>query len=106
MDSNKKATCYYKYEIEGKEKSGQTELLEKLKHSDSRDYLSKMLISVIKKDEPGYFLQTPQQHQTIPSGHLVGPANIVFGWIEFDRGLESGSIDGYDFYRKVKSLKP
>lgn len=107
MDRDRKATCYYKYEIEGKEKTGQAELSEEFKQPTSRDFLSINLISVIKNDEPDYFLQTPQHHQTFRSGYLVGPAKIVFGWdTEFERGLESGAIDGYDFYRKDKPLKP
>ncbi|KRP46115.1 hypothetical protein [Pseudomonas poae] len=105
MDDYKKATCYYRYEIEGKEKAGQIELPEKLKHPDSRYLLHKRLIGTISGDEPGYFLQTPQQHQTSHSGYLAGPANIVFGWIEFERGLESGAIDEYSFYRKDRLPK-
>lgn len=105
MDREKKAMCYYKYEIEGQEKSRKTELSEEFKHPISRDFLSMNLISIIKNDEPGYFLQTPQQYQTFRSGYLVGPAKIVFGWdSEFERGLESGAVEGYDFYRKGKPL--
>lgn len=107
MDDDKKATCHYKYEIEGQEKSGETEVPEDLKNSGSRDYLHKRLIGVISGDQPDYFLQTPQHHQTFRSGYLVGPAKIAYGWdAAFERGVESGTIDGYDFYLKAKPLKP
>lgn len=103
---DKKATCYYKYEIEGQEKSGQTELPEKLKHHDRLMLLRQTLTGTIHGGETGYFLQTPQQHQTTPSGYLVGPAKIEFGWyIEFERGHGPESIDDYNFYRKDRLPK-
>jgi len=107
MDMDKKATCYFKYEIEGKEKVGQTEVSEKLKHPGSAYDLAEELKRTIRKDEPDYFLQTPQHHQTFRSGYLVGPAKIVYGWdAAFERGFESGVIDDYDFYRKDSVLQP
>lgn len=107
MDDDKKATCYYKYEIEGQEKSGQTELSEELKHPASVDRLAEELRRAIRTDEPSYFLKTPQEHGLTLTGELVGPAKIVFGWdTEFERGFESGPIGKFDFYRKDKPVKP
>lgn len=106
MDSDKKATCYYKYEIEGQEKSGQTELSEDLKHPASVGRLAEQLRRAIRLDEPKYFLKTPEEHGTTRTGHLVGPAKIVFGWDkEFERGFESGATDRFDFYVKDRPLK-
>ncbi|MCF4971839.1 MULTISPECIES: hypothetical protein [Pseudomonas] len=109
MIDDKKATCYYKYEIEGHEKSDQAELLEKLKHHEFLIVLRQTLAGVIRGREPGYELQTPEHHQTVPSGYLVGPAKIEFSWdIEFERGHGPESIDDYNFYRldRVPKLKP
>lgn len=107
MDDDKKATCYYKYEIEGQEKSGKTELPEKLKHHEFLIVLRQTVTGIIRDREPGYALQTPEHHQTVPSGYLVGPAKIEFGWdIEFERGHGPETIEDYDFYRKDRVPKP
>lgn len=106
MDDDKKATCYYKYEHEGQEKSGKTEVPEEYKHPSEVVGLSRLVRRAIKEDQPDYFLQTPQEYQIYRSGYLVGPAKIVYGWdAAFERGVESGTIDGYDFYLKAKPLK-
>lgn len=107
MESGKTVTCYYKYVLGGREKAGQTELSEAFQEPTSRDFLSMNLISVVKAEEPDFFLLTPEQRETSGMGEWVGPAKIVFGWdAVFERGTELGAIDGYDFYRKNKLLKP
>lgn len=109
MVDDKKATCFYKYDIEGQEKSGQTELFEKFKHHEYLIILRQALTGTINRREPGYVLYTPQQYQTYRSGYLVGPAKIEFGWdIDFERGHGPESIDDYNFYRleRVPKLKP
>lgn len=106
MDTDEKATCYYKYELEGKQKAGQTELPEKLKHPSLAYDLSEALRCSIRQDEPKYFMKTPEEHGVTRTGYLVGPAKIVFGWDkEFERGFESGATDRFDFYRKNNPLK-
>ncbi|WP_339483353.1 MULTISPECIES: hypothetical protein [unclassified Pseudomonas] len=106
MDTDEKATCYYRYEIEGNEKAGQTELSKKLKHPAKVDLLIEMLRGTIRQDEPKYFIKTPEEHGTTRTGYLVGPAKIVFGWDkEFERGFESGATDRFDFYVKDMPLK-
>lgn len=106
MIDDKKATCFYKYELEGKEKAGQTDLSEELKHPRLAHDLSEALRRSIRQDEPTYFIKTPDEHAVTRTGYLVGPAKIVFGWDkEFERGFESGETDRFNFYRKDRIPK-